>query len=177
MSILPDWCQFVSSSSISACPQRVKYRPHLMGFLCFCWLTFQRYHALVCKTFLRKPHKWPSKYVGLSGALHPEFLSCHPSLGFCPLLPSETTKQLEILISQHKVTLAPIIKCHLGSQLPVCGGKFQVVAVAFVMCQLTWRKSLETQQEGGFLRHVKNIFTFVYMGVTTLSLRRGLTRT
>lgn len=78
MSILPDWCQFVSSSSISACPQRVKYRPHLMGFLCFRWLTFQRYHALVCKTFLRKPHKWPSKYVGLSGALHPEFLSCHP---------------------------------------------------------------------------------------------------
>lgn len=101
--------------------------------------------------------------MGLWVVIHPEFLSSQPSLRFWFLLPSETTKQLEILIFQHKVTLAPTIRCHLGSQLTVYGGKFQAVAVAFVICQLSRRENLETQQEGGFLRHVKNIFTFVYI--------------
>lgn len=39
---------------------------------------------------------------------------------------------------------------------------------------MTRRESPEAQQEGGFLRHVKNIFTFVYIWVIIFSLRKRL---
>ena len=40
------------------------------------------------------------------------------------------------------------------------------------MGQLMWRTRPETQQEGGFLRRVKNIFTFVYIREIIFSLRQ-----
>lgn len=61
------------------------------------------------------------------------FYALTPLVSFGLSSSSETTKQLEILIFQHKVTLAPTIRCHLGSQLPVSGGKFQAVAIELLL--------------------------------------------
>lgn len=135
----------------------------VVGFLCFFWLTFQRYRALAYKTFLRKPHEWPSRWVGLLGVIHPEFLSTDSSRRFWPLLVfwnHRAVRDSNLSTQSHFGThnqMSPgvTIACLWWKVPSSCSW------VTSVICQLTWRENLETQQENGFLRHVKNIFTFV----------------
>lgn len=143
---LPTWGG-IPSPSLNELPGRG------MGFLGFHRLILQRHCTL-----------WLLELSSGSHTSDPQkVLSPHPSPWLWSLLPPETTKQLEILISQPKSLSTDD---QMSPEVTAARPRWKVptrVAAAFTICQLTRRESPETQQEGGFLRHVKNIFMFVYI--------------
>lgn len=86
-------------------------------------------------------------------ASHPAFLSSHPSLRFCPLLPYETTKQLEILILNPKSLSYPQLDVTWGHNYPYMVESSKQLQL--LLWSASWLvESLEPQQEGGFLRQI-----------------------